>query len=287
MPTMHDILDASAKPFLRPVEDEAFATAYDAVDASLRARLKTNIALHHSMFGTAPSLQIKRTERTNAGFVMSERRGSVSWVTLVLTENFASGPRLIAALMPALLAGVSDVQVIRLIAEESREGGELGQHSPWPHELLAALELAGQEQVAFAELADVVNYVKSQSSCGRVVLLGEDVQAQEQLARVMTSLGHGKFWAEGHAPRVYVHSEDDFDTDLIRWAHPDCILYAEPIEQADAIFSEKVTASSCAHAPLVLQKGCEALWMYTALNSDFFMQDIVTVALFDADNDNE
>lgn len=286
MPTMQDILDASTKPFLCPVEDEAFATAYDAVDASLRARLKTNIALHHSIFGTAPSLQIRHTERANAGFVMSERRRSVSWAILVLTEHFASGPRLIAALMPALLAGVSDVQVIRLVSKESEESG---QQSPWPHELLAALELAGQEQVVSAELADVVNYVKSQSSCGRVVLLGEDVQAQAQLAHAMAHMGHVNFWAEGHAPRMYVESGQDFDTDLIRWAHPDCILYAEPIEQADAIFSEDMSVSPCAHAPLVLQKGCEALWMYTALRPEFFIQDTVTIALAngDADNDNE
>ncbi|MFI3272085.1 MAG: hypothetical protein R3Y11_08310 [Pseudomonadota bacterium] len=282
-----DIVDGcDTKSLLVPVDDDAFATAYDAVDASLRAHLKTNIALHHSMMGMAPSWQSKHTERATAGFTMTEHCRPISWVTIVLAENFASGPRLVAALMPALLAGITDVQLVRLV---DYEGGE----SPWPHVLLAALELAGQEQVASACVQDVVAHVQAHAQAhvqdhvqtkptqGRIIFLGENATLKSQLSHAVARMPNVKFWAEGHAPRLYIDAAANFDMDLIRWAHPDGVVCNEFTEGLSAVYSDGPASPqvSSKHA-LTLKKGCEALWVYTDLRREFFMQDAVSIGIF-------
>lgn len=272
--------------FLLPVSDDDFATAYDTVDASLRARLKTTIAWHHSMFGTSPSLSMTHTERATSGFSMGHVRRPVAWAVIVVTEVFASGPRLLAALMPALLAGIP-VHVVRIVedTEECR---------PWPAVLLAALELAGQELVAVAGVDDAVTYLQAKGgqgnmSQGRVLFLGDDVKVKSRLAHAVANMPHVRFWSEGRAPHIFIDAEESdraANEECIRWAHPDCTISETFTESVNAVYTTRDTAlyagtetwqsSSCT---LVLERACEALWLYTDLRPEFFMQSTMSIGL--------
>lgn len=262
---------------LVPVADEIFAEAYDAVDATLRARLKTNIALHHSMLGVTPSLNVTHTNRATAGFAMTEQKQAVSWTVIVLGESFASGPRLVAALMPALLAGVEDVHVVRVTDGEQNA-------SPWPQALLAALELAGQEQASTAAVDALVNFIGEKGGSGRLLFLGDD-GAKSRIVHAVAKMPNIEIWSSTDKPRIYIDSEADFDADLMRWAHPDAVFCETVAEggEVDAVFTvgDGQEYSHNPKAPLTLRQGCDALWIYPSLKPDFFLQQSVIITLIE------
>lgn len=276
---------AGKEPVFTLVSDDDFAMAYDAVPASLRACLKTSIAAHHAVYGIAPSMQKTQTERATAGFTVGECQKPVAWTAIVLTETFASGPRLVAALMPALLAGVQNVHIMRVHEQRGQ--------TPWPHALLAALELAGQEQAICVDLANLAAYVTKlahEMGTGRVLLLGESHGLAACLAHAIAHLPQCTVWAEGHAPSLYIDASCTLDMDRLTWAHPDAtILQAH--EQAESKNCHTHTQMSAVYtiptegmpsmcAPLTLFAGSESMWLYPELSLHYFMQRSVSLGLY-------
>lgn len=228
------------------VDDASFTDAYEAVSAPFRAWMKTTIAMHHALYGIAPSAQQRTIESVHTGCFFVETKQPVPWVLVVVDEYFCSGVRLLAALMPALLAGVQAVHVVRV-----SDGT-----SAWPASLLAALELAGQE-TARSVLTDDFPLLLSQleqQGTGRIIVLGTnpqlsqedctqstDIPSTEHLStnRSVASLRdkqrsvlrtihahapHIPLWYTLCSPVLGVAEQDIATQQLLKQLHPDAII---------------------------------------------------------------
>lgn len=257
------------------VTDEQFGSAYEQVSPEHRALLKTNIAMQHCLYGS-PGVTWARNERQwRHGFVTVNEEKPADWCCVLISEEYVSGPRLLAALMPALLAGITDVLVVRMVGDEE---------TPWPHELLAALELAGQEAVITCHetMAGTLFGAMPSSATGRVLMLGDMPQTVGMCLADMPSCVC--LWGEPFLGGIGVKSDDDgpqWDREKLTWAHPDWNLI--DISELDE-FSELGGAGFAAIAcgpeymdtvpdtvPATIGPGQEACWVWPDLIPGFFM----------------
>ena len=118
---------------LRP-DDELAASAYENTPAHLRALLKSAVAFYFHLWGEAPAEETRRVRSSAAGFAWARAESPVSWTLAVLDPAHASPARLLAALRPAVLAGVEPVLIV------------CPDHPPLPVQSVA-LELAGLENL--------------------------------------------------------------------------------------------------------------------------------------------
>lgn len=133
MPTdIHRTIDQALEAFR--IDDALLAQAYDAMPPALRARLKTAIAFQYHLNGEAPAWETRRVHRPTAGFCHTVHEKPAAWTVAVIETDFNSPARLLAALMPAVLAGVERIFVVSFGA-------------PPDDALLVALELAGLEDI--------------------------------------------------------------------------------------------------------------------------------------------
>lgn len=146
------------------ITDADFATAYESLGAAKRAGLKRCIAVLYESLGEAPMFE-RRERRFRHGFtVFDEDIGPASFVLLVCDDSYSSAGRLLAALVPALLAGSLPVVIFR---------NKSGQVNP---ALLTALELAGIEDALLLDEAGIFDFfcAKCQGDpAGRLILIGE------------------------------------------------------------------------------------------------------------------
>lgn len=305
-PDMADVL-ASA-PGITPVADAAFAAAYEAAGDVDRARLKTCIARLHVLYGAAGGAgagdvrEGRTATRWRQGFVSLEHASPCGWTLVCVDAAWVSAPRLLAAVLPALFAGVGSVVVLRT-----------GGSEPWPAPVLAALELAGQEMVADAApeglpalleaLAAGTGVGGTGGAGGRLVLLGD--HPDEVCARAR-SLGIA-VWRDGPAPVIgiadgagAIAQSDRLDVPALRAAHPDATFLdlpavpSGPIPPALASVTPQspptpwaaVTTVACAsahapawldHAGLVLGPGHEWCWMHPGLSPGWFTRRAVAL----------
>lgn len=150
------------------LHDDSFAEAYDALNGAERAVLKKCIARLYQVWGETPPKE-SRTRAFIQGFGLEESSAPVPYVLLVCELSYPSPAAFLAALMPALLAGVEPVLPCFVPA---RDGGGM-RHVPAA--LLAALELAGVERAFLAAddaVQDFFTSLSGRNAAGRLVLLG-------------------------------------------------------------------------------------------------------------------
>ncbi len=143
----------------RRLDDEMFACAWEEVGAEDRALLKTAIAWHFHRFGRQDGILRREISSPDAGFGMRAVSQPAPWAIGVLDRGFASPARLLAELVPALLAGVPRILVV-------------SEHMPAPA-LLVALELAGMEDVflaGHAGIASLPGHCGGMPGPGRLIL---------------------------------------------------------------------------------------------------------------------
>lgn len=248
------------------VSDEEFGIAYDAVPDDRRAWCKTTIANLHAMHGT-PSIQWGRNEREwRQGFVSVQERRPADWALIFVDSTYVSAPRLLAAVMIPLLAGVPHVAVIRT-----------GEPVPWPPALLAALELAGIESVFAMDVTKAEAFATEMISHGegRVLLLGSVT------CELSTNI---LCWCEPVCESLIIGTEG-IDDAVVAWAHPDCEIRVCSGEQLDR---EAVAASAvyCAtdqiddvpdNIAIMLSSGQEGCWIWPDLTCDLFFSQRVAL----------
>ena len=256
------------------VSDEEFGNAYEAVAPELRALLKTNIALQHSLYGT-PAVTWTREERHwRHDYVTVHEKKPADWCCVLLSQQYNSAPRLLAALMPALLAGVEDVMVVRMSGDEE---------SPWPVELLAALELAGQENVISCHetMAATLFGALPSDATGRVLMLGDMPQTVGMCLADMPSCV--SLWAEPYLAGIGLipQEEAEWNVDVLKWAHPDWnMVDLSEVDDISTLGGTGFAAIACNGdkmdtvpdtVPFVLGSGQEACWVWPDLLPEFFM----------------
>lgn len=299
---MHPADFDAPMPSVLQVPDEDFARAYDAAPDGYRAALKTCIAALHVLYGEPllPRSETFALPRSGMAYARAER--VAPWTLVVIDESFRSAPRLLAALMPALCAAVPDVRVIRLAPATT----------PWPDQLLVALELAGQEVAGSLDTVDIGRFVAGlrEAGRGRLLCLG-GAASFALLYRAATEAGV-PVWHDGGTPRVVVVEGEGVDAALVRWAHGDALATnvaaggptacegspdagvapaadmspsATPADgipggeyACDAAFCGAASASFWAmRARLVLTSSREGCWAFPDLTPDFFIERSLTI----------
>lgn len=147
------------------LDDECLGRAYEALVPRERTSLKLCIACLCDIWAERPAKET-RTRLFRQGFGLREETGAVPWVLLACDPVAVSGPELLAAALPALLAGTPRLLPCFLLSPREAEP---------PAPLLAALELAGVERVfaaGEAAVAELLEELEAAAPGGRLVLLG-------------------------------------------------------------------------------------------------------------------
>ena len=235
------------------VSDSELERAYKSTVSGLRALCKHTLAVQHAFFGEAPDWEERNLLRTAHGFRVRVCDRPADWTLVFFAAEYASAPRLLAALMPALLARVPLVLCVCT-------------PGPARPELLCALELAGQEQIYVLDESQslaLVSSLTAQPGQGRLVLLHRGTLSALRAAAYETGV---PCWEERRAPVLRVCSSE-LDVALIRLAHPDAA--SEGNAAPDAMYCSGPDAAHV-QIPLVLPSGMEGCWFHPSLTPDFF-----------------
>jgi len=248
----------------RIVADDAFAQAYAAVSDRQRAWLKTTIARHQALYGFPECDAGSARFSLRQGGAVSVHSRPADWCIAVLGKNYASGPRLLAATLPALLSGVRAVCVVRIGADDS-----------WPAAVLTACELAGIELVADMTPDAAVSLIQEVHARGRgrVMLLGN----HEQVGSVgqICAAADIAAWREPHISCLAADSAAD--KDVLRWAHPGVdVVEATSASAARALVAAAQKTDICRHAIVHLGTGQEGLFYWPQLSRAFFTEQSVS-----------
>ena len=263
--------------------DAVFAAAYDAVDAPHRAELKLAIARLAACLGEVQT-DAENTRRTmRQGFVWHASRRPVDWAVVFWEDGHIGPTRLLAALMPAILAGVPHILACRVRSAEAKSLPPFATPDNAP--LLAALELAGQELAADISPDMILGLVRHLEDAqragrsGRIAVLGGPSFAAYMSSMLLKAAVPNRLLAApvtiGIASQGLPPVYQAFPHGMLAFAHPDAVF-----APADQAAPEPFSAVLCApesisfwldHCPLVLTPGQEACWIWPDLSPDFFM----------------
>lgn len=244
-------------------DDVLYADAYENTPPHLRALLKTAIAFaFHRWEGNDGELTTERRSR-RAGFSRAERSRPADWVLAHVGADFASPARFLAALLPAVLAGVHRIVVIS--------------PAPFAPAVATALELSGLEDsfvLNDAQTADVYEDLRAASPDGRVILFpaasGASSAGEKDLMHRAAADGT-PLYRDRFAPALlslYGEKDDDAPTqpsggemaERLLWLHPDARLLSEPAPGLDAVYLPEERLTSPHLAPFAAGPGMEACW---------------------------
>ncbi len=241
------------------ISDILRAEAYESSSAQERQCLKTAIAYHALLGEKAPKVSTV-TEYSAQGFRQEQSRFSAPWLLAVASPEFTSPARLIAALMPALLAHVP-VFFITLGKPASA--------------LLLALELMGIENIysleSTTQLVEVMQKNTAQTMHkGRCVFLHHNfalcsASSVRSLFPVVEAL-HIPYFEDKNQPIIFA-DEHFSGRDLLCFTQPDAHLLEDANAFAHAAFSDSENANNYLQC---WQSGMEACWIYANYCSDFY-----------------
>lgn len=255
----------------RRIPDQASAEAYDVTPPPLRGCIKNTLALTHAVYGERPDSLEHRIVDSARGFARATRAEPVPWAVVAFTPAYAAGPRLAAALMPALLAHVPLLGAVCVGGRPSVAAR-------------VVLELAGVEDAFCLDQASLSRLLRDmrRGGVGRLALLhgGELASLRETAAELRLPV-----WEEARPPRLQIAAGSGHERAHIAWGHPDAPLteismqdlVARPdtptsdTSEADAIFCDpEQEIASLRRAPLVLLPGMEGCWLHADLSPLFF-----------------
>lgn len=268
------------------LDDETFALAYEAVPAERRALLKTAIARHY--FWTAPetSRSSSRDRDWTQGFASRERSAPAE-VCLLLFDAACHAPaRLLAALLPALNAGVGEVLAVHVRGT--------GDPEP-PAGVLAAFELAGQEAVVELppdRVGALLRELATQAgSCVLLALGGTSSLVPEYFADGALR----RVWAESGRRDILAlvdDGPDDPDLAALAFAHagarilvagtagplPEGPFESAPGGEGDGSFDVRACYAPASRVAEALSRHAlafgprhEACWLHPDLGREFFL----------------
>jgi hypothetical protein len=209
--------------------------------------------VQHAFFGEAPDWEEHRLTRSVHGFCTRACNWPADWALVIFDAEYASAPRLLAALMPALLARVPLVLCICA-------------PGPARSELLCALELAGQERIYALDASqslDLIRGLCARAGQGRLVLLHRGALSAHRAAADEAGVPG---WEDRRPPVLRICGAEP-DAALIKLAHPDAVIAGDAAP--DAVYCAEPDAAQV-QAPLIFPPGMEGCWLHSSLTPDFF-----------------
>ncbi|MFP4392409.1 MAG: hypothetical protein ACLFPG_06110 [Desulfohalobiaceae bacterium] len=151
--------------------EESFAEAYQALESLERAYLKQCIAQVFAWYGASSLLHQEQTRQWEQGFSSLHRSRPWPWVLILVQPEMRAPAPLVAAVLPALLAGSAEIIVLQSSEQAS-----------WPLAQLCGLELAGLELVGAVApdmQKDLLQGLNEKNGPGLVLHLGHGFQGME------------------------------------------------------------------------------------------------------------
>lgn len=265
-------------------DDALFARAYQDISDQDRALMKTCIQRLYDWYGPKKDIRSVTERCWKSGFESRAVCEAVDFVVVLFDGSLLSPARLLAALVPALAAGVESVLAVRVSTG-----------APWRKALLTGLELAGQEFVV--DMTDVqvrklFNELRETNRTGAVTVLGPKaavIKSSELQAASRISFWRPRF---SRLAAVWMDDAHTFDLDALAFTHPDIVFSvfgAEPELPADnfsyegdgfddfmdsimdvAYLPPERMDQALKQAKLVLGPGQEGCWIWPDLYSELF-----------------
>ncbi len=285
------------------IPDQDFGQAYESMDDRQRGWIKACLARLYDRHPPAVGWKVLETGHPRAGYFTLSHSTPLDFAIFLLPLDFSSPARLLAALLPALTAGVGEVLVAFLLQDAPAKGASSASSplpSPVPSPvpaLLTALELAGQERACVLTPKSLDRLLAHLNRLGRPGLLysfpGLDAGVLPQPGPLGAGLGVAQAPVAAEAG-VWLDDPDDFDLAALRFAHPDLrfAVFGPCPRLPDKGFSrrkgdmERFSASAfdavylseermgqyLGGAPLVLGPGQEPCWAWPGLSAECFFR---------------
>lgn len=266
--------------------DAAFGEAYDALSPETRSYVKTAIARTAAVCGSPDVLESTRSRAMRQGFALHEAMRPADWAIVFFDEDHAAPTRLLAALLPAALAGVPEILACRVVSKKGVQ--------PFATAVLASLELGGQELCAEVDASQALALLKdchAASPRGRVVILG----GAESLAPLGVFARGAGLMTRHHAAAIRIAIDVDSlpgeyaeePHGMLRFAHPDAVFGPVPPRRdlgaatpfAAAFCGEGAVQALLGRFPLLLTPGHEACWLWPDIAMGFFREQSRAFAL--------
>ena len=233
-------------------DDALYADAYEGTPAELRALLKTAIAFSFHRWPLFDDEQHSARSSSRSGFRHSEYSNPAGWVIASLGPGFASPARLLAALIPAVLAEAGRILVIS--------------EAPFSPAVCTALELAGLEDsflLQGEQMPGLYEDLRALCADGRVLAFpsadGHFTEAQQELMHSAALDGMPRL-RDLPSPRLLCqHEADSFSERSLRWLYPDAELLRENAPGISAAYIAD-EADEPSGLPFVCGPGMEACW---------------------------
>jgi len=259
------------------MDDARLVEAYEHTSSALRARLKTAIALQCALEKERPVLEECRRISRVSGFEYRVAQCPADWVLVVLDPLHNSPARLVAAVLPAILAGVKYIHVAGVGASPSAKA-------------CVALELAGVEEIFVMPdnspvLQNLLLALHQWKPDGRLLLfptvesrLSAEFVTLRQTAR---KLGL-RLWQDRPKPRLLLTTVADKERQgSVGWAHGAAELeYTEnPTSLPLGMDAAYLSTATNLSFPQLFGPGLEACWFHPRLDVRFF-QNVTLAATF-------
>ncbi|TIH19878.1 hypothetical protein D0S45_00640 [Marinifilum sp. JC120] len=252
------------------IADDIFGEAYEATLPPQRAWLKKTIAQVYGINSPEAPGKTWKVNTWRGGFETEVSTAPLEWTVLLLDEKSVSAVRILAALVPALAAGVK-----KILAVSCGEGDI-------SRSVLAGFELAGQEDVVRLPQEKVEELLASLFS-------GGVEGAVLDLRGTPDFIPHGscvRYWRAPEISSISVYKEDDSpDMDVLAFVHPDVELVEEDEDSFDdaetdaAVVPAEIVGDALLNFSIVLAHGQEGCWLWNGFNSSFFKRESVALAV--------
>lgn len=259
------------------IPDECLAYGYEMTPPQQRVWIKTTLALGGVLYDTHPGDILYSQEHNASGFQVKKFLSPVCWTIILLDKDYASAPRLAAAIMPARLAGVENI--IAVWTNQNNISATI-----LPSNLLATLELAGiihSLTLTHDELLILIHHL-IQLGHGRILYFSDRNSPSAPL-NTFTSI---PIWKERYTYRLAIESNTTIDTEILSWAHPDSCLeelsekpYIENPPEALYCSVEQKNSYLSHGAQRIFHPGLEAYWVHPTLSTSFFLDTTWDISL--------
>lgn len=190
------------------VPESAFDEAFARMEAEERARIKKNVAQLHAMYADCGCAGRREDREWTQGLRSRLLERPFSRAAVCFPDRLQAHPRLTAAVLPPLAAGVTRCCAVRI-----GEGG-----AQWPPLLLGALELAGVEEVFDTDRERFRGWLRDLAGDPdtRLVFL-EEPAADFGLG---AAGGGPVLLPEARSLGIWFEEPEQWDLEAIRAAHP-------------------------------------------------------------------
>lgn len=272
--------------------DAVLAQGFDSLLPSQRAAIKTGMAMHFALHGESSTVAQHCVHNRGKGFSYTAGTAPMGWTVLCISPDFAAGPRLVAALMPAVLAGVPLVGVVCVGGEPSAS-------------VCGCLELMGIEHIfCVPDEASAQHFLQHSYEVLGPLGCALFLHQGKLTPLYQSAQDFGlQCWQEATPPHVALHGSMAQAEALITWCHPDCKRVDTPdckrvntpdckrvdttkgkrISTLNALFSAQTDTpfpTQISPAPLVLGIGLEGFWWYPNLEPRFFSHKSLMACCF-------